>query len=232
MNRRLGLLWLVTCGYASLAHAGGAEPMTFFVTSVGNGAAAGNYGGLTGADARCQNLADLAGAGDRTWSAYLSTSVHVGMPGSVQVDARDRIGEGPWHNFAGTLIATDVASLHATMIPTASMLDETGNTVPNQGMANEHDILTGTNPDGSAKLDFPFNPKAPPPNCFNWTSNSNSAFTWVGHTDGADAFQPWNSAHETNCDEFGLRSTAGTGRLYCFASLPDFGIFEDGFEGP
>lgn len=211
------------------AHAG--EPMTFFVTSVGTGPAGGNYGGLIGADARCQSLAQTVGAGDRIWRAYLSTSVHVGLPGSVQVDARDRIGSGPWHNFFGTEVAASNAALHANGIPVALMRDEYGNAVPDQGMASEHDIFTGSLADGTAKLDFPGNPTAPPPNCFNWTSNATDAYGWVGHTNASDIFgQSWSSQHEAFCDEIGLRSSAGSGRLYCFGSLDVGLIFADGYE--
>lgn len=214
-------------GLAAVAgHAWAGEPMSFFVTSQGNGVNGGNYGGLSGADARCQALAELAGAGDRRWVAYLSTAPIEGVPGEL-VHARDRIGPGPWHNFAGLPIAVDLDSLHAEGILEAHMLTELGDQAP----ANDHDILTGTLADGTAMTEFPFNPDAPPPNCLNWTSNSADAYARVGHTDASSVpGQSWNSQHETLCDEAGLAATLGSGRLYCFAVASDDRIFIDGFE--
>lgn len=201
------------------AAAQGAGAMTFFVTSVGNGAAAGDYGGLAGADARCQSLAAAAGAGARTWRAYLSTAPN--FAGGALVHARDRIGAGPWRNFDGEEVASDLADLHANGVAPALMLTELGTTVP----LDEHDILTGTDADGTAIEEFPGNPDAPPPNCFNWTSNAADAYGWVGHEDWV-AGQSWIDQHEVLCDQAGLASTAGSGRLYCFA----LSIFGDGFE--
>lgn len=185
--------------------------MSFFVTSVGNGSSGGNYAGLAGANDRCQALAEEAGAGDRTWHAYLSTAPIEGFGGAL-VHARDNIGNGPWYNFDGDLVAADVTSLHAQGIAPQLMLAETGESVP----TDEHDILTGSDLEGFAILEFPGNPSAPPPTCFNWTDGTANAWTWVGHADaqGPDA---WNDAHATSCDEAGLQSTAGSGRLYCFA---------------
>lgn len=214
------------------AAAQSSPPMTFFVTSTGNGSNGGNYGGLDGADARCQALATIAGADDRSWAAYLSTAPIDGVPGGL-VHARDRIGSGPWHNFAGQLVAADLSSLHANGIAAELMLTETGNTVPASGPENEHDILTGSFADGSAMTAFPGNPTAPPPNCLNWTSASANDFSFVGHTDASLFDQSWNSQHESGCDEAGLRATAGTGRLYCFALAGNAQqVFRDGFEGP
>jgi hypothetical protein len=201
------------------ASAQGAGSMTFFVTSVGNGAAAGDYGGLVGADARCQALAAAAGAGARTWRAYLSTAPN--FQGGALVHARDRIGGGPWRNFDGDEVASDLADLHANGVAPALMLTELGGAVP----LAEHDILTGTDADGTAIEEFPGNPAAPPPNCLNWTSNAPDAYGWVGHEDWI-AGQSWIDQHEVLCDEAGLASTAGSGRLYCFA----LSIFGDGFE--
>ena len=192
---------------------GGNPAMSFFVTSTGNGASGGDYGGLEGADARCQSLAATAGAGNGTWQAYLSTAPIQGFGGAL-VDARDRIGTGPWRNFDGDVIASDVDALHTDGLDPARALDEYGDPVP----SIEHDILTGSFADGTARDSFPGNPSAPPPNCFNWTTNDPNAFTWVGHSDDVNA---WSSAHETTCDEAGLNLTAGTGRLYCFQTVPE-----------
>lgn len=190
--------------------------LSFFVTSAGNGTAGGSYGGLAGADERCQSLASAAGEGTGTWRAYLSTAPIEGFGGDL-VDARDRIGVGPWFNADGEMVAADVANLHEFGPDEALVLDEVGNPVP----TSEHDILTGSLPDGSARTEFPDNPAAPPPNCFNWTSNSADAYTWVGHSDARFA---WSSSHETTCDAAGLASTAGSGRLYCFrADAPEPG---------
>lgn len=203
--------------------------MSFFVTSVGNGNAGGNYGGLTGADARCQALAVIAGAGDRSWVAYLSTAPIIGGGGGVLVNARDRIGAGPWYNFAGVEVAASLTALHSNGIPSSSMSTELGTTVP----TSEHDILTGTLPSGMAMTSFPFNPDAPAPNCFNWTSSAPDAFSFVGHTDASIVpGQSWNSQHESGCDRAGLQATAGSGRLYCFALTTTSRIFADGFEDP
>ena len=214
------LVLLSTAGVRAPAGARGPSPsMSFFVTSVGNGAAAGDYGGLAGADARCQALAAAAGAGGRSWRAYLSTAPN--FAGGELVHARDRIGSGPWRNFAGEPVAADLAELHAQGIDPARMLTELGTPVP----SDEHDILTGTEADGTAIEEFPGNPAAPPPNCLNWTSNAADAYGWVGHADWVSG-QSWVDQHEVLCDEAGLASTLGSGRLYCFSP----GLFADGFE--
>lgn len=217
-------------GVASLVAADrlAAQPsptMSFFATSAGNGAQGADYDGLDGADARCQSLATLAGAGDRTWRAYLSTAPIVGF-GGVLVNARDRIGSGPWFNFNGVQVAADVATLHADGIAPNLVRTELGASVP----ASEHDILTGTRPDGTALDQFPGNPNAPAPTCFNWTSNAADAYGFVGHSDWIEG-QSWNSQHEVLCDPAGLASTAGSGRLYCFALGVAAPLFADGFEG-
>lgn len=203
------------------------SPLTsFFVTSVGNGLAGGNFGGLAGADAYCQSLANIANVGaGRTWSAYLSTVQVEGVSGTT-VHARDRIGAGPWFNYAGEQVAASVAGLHASGIPPSQMMDELGSSIP----SNEHDILTGSNPDGTAKTDFPDNPTAPPPNCRNWTTSSSDAYGWVGHEDQI-AEQSWSSVHPSPCDQTGLNSNGGNGRLYCFATFTSMNaIFGNGFE--
>lgn len=180
------------------------DPMglSFFVTSVGSGDAGGDLGGLEGADATCQALAEAVGEGARTWHAYLSTSA---------VDARDRIGDGPWYNAAGEMIAVDVAALHTDGLSNGDpqhALDEHGDTVP----GNEHDILTGSQEDGTL---------LPDATCDDWTSGSGGDQARVGHSDIPmnPMFSPsWNSAHTTpGCGPGQLEQVGGAGRLYCFA---------------
>lgn len=187
------------------------HPMTFFVTSVGLGDGA-NLGGLEGADAHCQALAEEAGAGDRTWRAYLSTEA----PDARGVSARDRIGIGPWHNALGELVATDLDQLHISPnILKRTALDENGNLVKGRGdTPNEHDILTGTQADGTAYF-----PDDDDHTCNNWTSNDEGS-AQVGHHDRhGGGNTSWNSAHGTNgCSQEGLISTGGAGLLYCFAA--------------
>ncbi len=181
--------------------------MSFFVTSVGNGAAAGNYGGLAGADARCQSLAEAAGAGQRTWRAYLSTD-DIGI-GEV-VDARERIGAGPWFNALGDFVALDVDALHSSGIAEALMRDEYGNEIPR----TEHDLLTGSGPDGRVTR-WNNNGNEIVATCRNWTSNDRNDWAWVGHTNSGP--EAWNDAHESRCNEDGMIGVNGTGRLMCFA---------------
>jgi hypothetical protein len=178
------------------------EGMSFFATSVGSGKMGGNLGGLSGADAICQGLADAVGQGDCTWHAYLSDSTE---------DARDRIGTGPWFNFAMDMIAADVDALHTDGLSNGDpqhVLDENGEEVPGQ----EHDILTGSQEDGTLLADT---------TCDDWTSNTDEFVAQVGHSDIPDnpMFSPsWNSAHATpGCSAGDLESTGGAGRLYCFA---------------
>lgn len=177
--------------------------MSFFVTSTGSGASGGNLGGLSGADAKCQNLATNGGAGARTWRAYLSTG-NVG-PGPI-VDARDRIGSGPWFNQKGEMVAVNVTALHANGILGNLMYDELGQVVP----GNEHDALTGTAPDGTLNSDSE--------TCDNWTNGTLDSQGQVGHTDTeVDDGESWNSQHSGSCDEASLNGNAGSGRIYCFA---------------
>src|SRR5688572_30098287 len=185
-------------GATSSSGSGGAPDgsMSFFVTSVGNGTSGGNYGGLTGADGRCQDLADAAGS-EKTWRAYLSTHPDSG-PGTL-IHARGRIGRGPWFNFRGAIVARDLAALHADGVDPALIVDEQGNAVPSE----EHDILTGSQADGTSFTEFPDNPSAPPPTCANWTSLAGDAYTWVGHSDPTRE-QSWNSQHPTTCSPRGL----------------------------
>jgi hypothetical protein len=192
---------------------------SFFVTSngIGNG---GNLGGLAGADNHCQTLAQAAGAGARTWRAYLSTQAADGAPA---VNARDRIGKGPWKNSKGAVIAKDVAELHgANNINKETALTEKGGTVNGYGDSpNRHDILTGSQPDGTAF--------AGPDDrtCKNWTSSTQGA-AMVGHSDlngpaTNPAVKSWNAAHPSRgpdggCSQKDLISTGGDGLLYCFAA--------------
>lgn len=193
-----------------------AEPadMTFFVTSQGSGQGA-NFGGLAGADAHCQKLAGAAGAGQRTWRAYLSTSA---SDGTAAVNARDRIGSGPWQNAKGVIIATDVAQLHGdNQLAKDTALDEHGAPIKGRGdTPNMHDILTGSQADGSAFA------AGEDRTCGNWTSGGEGA-AQVGHHDrmGLRDDEPsrsWNSSHPSRgCSDEALRSTGGAGLLYCFA---------------
>lgn len=181
-----------------------AQPMSFFLTSAGSGDGA-NLGGLKGADAICQNLAESVGAGDHTWRAYLSTQ------GKNAVNARDRIGSGPWFNARGNRIATDVDQLHSVLnrISAYTAIDERGRNIPGSGNApNRHDILTGSQTDGTAY------PGDDDMSCKNWTSNSDSDKARVGHHD----YAAWNSAHDSRgCSQAALISSGGDGLFYCFA---------------
>ena len=192
-------------------------PMTFFVTSTGAGNGA-NLGGLAGADAHCQKLAAAAGAGDRTWHAYLSTAASEGKPA---VNARDRIGKGPWHNAKGTMIARDLEHLHGDTLDLArtgnlitknNAISEKGELVNGVGdKPNMHDILTGTQPDGRAYTD------AADHTCKNWTS-SGEGIAQVGHHDRNGGGISWNSTHASRgCSQENLVGTGGAGLFYCFA---------------
>ncbi len=200
----------------------GAEGMSFFVTSAGPGNGA-NLGGLAGADAHCQKLAEAAGAGGKTWRAYLSTqAAGLGEPGAVH--ARDRIGAGPWHNAKGVMIARDVDDLHSgsAQLTKEALLDETGAVVNGRTeKPNRHDILTGSRPDGTA---FPPSPPFGDMTCGNWTKGGEEGVAMVGHHDragptGDNWATSWNSAHPSRggCSQAALRSTGGDGLFYCFA---------------
>ena len=190
--------------------------MSFFVTSAGPGKGA-DLGGLAGADRHCQALAQAAGAGNKTWRAYLSTQ----GPGAV--NARDRIGRGPWQNAKGAVIAKDVAELHGTNnITKQTALTEKGTVVNGRGDSpNMHDVLTGSQPDGTAFSG------ADDRTCGNWTK-SGQGVAIVGHSDrtGLDESAPmksWNSSHPSRgpgggCAQDDLKSTGGAGLLYCFAA--------------
>jgi hypothetical protein len=192
-----------------------APQMTFFVTSIGLGKG-GDLGGLAGADAHCQKLASGAGAGHRSWRAYLSTQP---VDSATPINARERIGTGPWHNFHGTLIAANLEQLHSdgNALGDLNTLSERGTRIPTHGFSpNYHDILTGSQHDGLA-----FTGEADR-TCRNWTS-SGSGQAMVGHLnkrglhDNA-ASRSWNSAHPTRgCSVQDLHVTAGNGLFYCFA---------------
>lgn len=199
---------LSACALLGMAGISAAQDnsMSFFVTSQGPGKGA-NLGGLEGADAHCQSLAEAAGLSGKTWRAYLSTD---------NTSARDRIGSGPWHNAKGEKIADDVASLHSDQngITKQTALDEKGNVVQGRGdQPNRHDILTGSLPDGTAA----------PQTCDNWTSDGEGA-AMVGHHDrvglnDSAAAKSWNSSHPSRgCGQEALRGTGGDGLLYCFAA--------------
>jgi hypothetical protein len=201
-----------------------AQEMSFFVTSAGSGDGA-NLGGLAGADAHCQALAEAAGAGDRTWAAYLSTQ------GPNAVNARDRIGSGPWYNAKGVMIAANVDDLHkeSVNINHETALDENGemtayvhlqddgNAIPpaEQPEPVQHDMLTGTQADGMAYA------AGDDMTCSNWTSSGEGS-AMLGHHDRRSlqpGLSPWSAAHPSRgCSQENLVSTGGAGKFYCFAT--------------
>lgn len=188
--------------------------MTFFITSAGPGNGA-DLGGLEGADQHCQDLAYAVGFGDLTWRAYLST---ITMGGDAAVNARDRIGDGPWHNHQGVLIAENVDQLHsdAANLTKETILTETGDMVNGRGDSpNEHDILTGSTLEGRAFIGEGHDA------CDNWTSTSGEGSARVGHHDrqgGGQNPTSWNSAHNSRgCSQANLQATGGNGYFYCFA---------------
>jgi hypothetical protein len=188
------------------------NPLGFFITSVGSGDGA-NLGGIAGADAHCQKLAAAAGAGNRTWRAYLS-----GTENGKPVSARDRIGPGPWYNAKGVLIASNLDELHSEAAKTGkeNSLNEKGGVVNGRGdTPNTHDILTGAQLDGSRFTD------AEDHTCNNWTSNGTGS-AQLGHHDrqgGGTNPTSWNSAHASKgCSQANLVGTGGAGLFYCFAA--------------
>jgi len=192
-----------------------ANPMTFFLTSAGSGNGA-DLGGLAGADRRCQDLAQAAGAGAHTWHAYLSASA---AGGAAAVNARDRIGNGPWQNARGVIVAQSIADLHSAnnKLNKENSISEKGEIIPGRGdSVNKHDILTGSSPDGRAIQ------AATDMTCGNWTSSSTGA-AMVGHHDRIgirddEAMRSWNSSHPSRgCSQENLRSSGGAGLFYCFA---------------
>ena len=193
---------------------------TFFVTSAGPGKGA-DLGGIDGADKHCATLATAAGATAKTWHAYLSTQAADGKPA---VNARDRIGKGPWQNSKGVVIAKDVADLHSASnnLTKQTALSEKGEVINGRGdTPNRHDALTGSQPDGTAFA------AGEDRTCKNWTSSTQGA-AMVGHIDRIglrddDASKSWNSSHPSRgpdggCSQADLKSTGGDGLLYCFAA--------------
>lgn len=207
---------VLALGLGACATATPKNEMTFFVTSVGSGKGA-DFGGLAGADAHCQKLAESVGAGHRTWRAYLSATP---TPASGAVNARDRIGAGPWQNAKGVVVATSVANLHSGQnnLTKQTALTERGDIVKGRGdTPNQHDILTGSTPEGTAST------AAQDTTCGNWTKSGEGSAI-VGHSDrtGLDesaAAKSWNSSHGSRgCSDQSLIATGGAGYLYCFAA--------------
>jgi len=191
------------------------SPMTFFVTSTGSGKGA-DLGGLAGADSHCQALAKAAGAGSHTWHAYLSTTGTDGKPG---VNARDRIGKGPWQNAKGVVVAKDLNELHGkNFFINDTAPTEKGEMVNGRtDSPNMHDMLTGSTPEGRAL------PPGKDSTCGNWTSSGDGS-AMLGHHDRMglrddDASKSWNSSHPSKaCSQEALRGTGGAGLYYCFAA--------------
>jgi hypothetical protein len=201
-------------GVVRHAAAQGAPKMSFFITSAGPGNGA-NLGGLAGADKHCQTLAAAVGAGDRTWRAYLSATADGKQ---AAVNARDRIGKGPWYNAKGMLAAQTVADLHSdkNKLSKEVSLSEKGEMINGRGdNPNRHDVLTGSQADGSALTGT-----AATTTCGNWTSSSDGS-AQVGHHDrqgGGASPTSWNAAHMSKgCSQANLQATGGDGLFYCFA---------------
>src|SRR3982075_1257611 len=227
MNTTMRLSLLVSAALMALGstvHAQPAPPqapnMTFFVVSAGPGKGA-DLGGLEGADRQCQTLAQAAGAGRKTWRAYLSPQA---AGGAQAVNARDRIGKGPWQNFKGEAVAQNVDDLHSAnnKLGMQGSLTERGTVVAGVGYTpNYHDVLTGSQPDGRAFA------AGEDRTCGNWTKSTQGA-AMLGHIDRKglrddDAAKSWNSSHpsrgaEGGCSQADLRSTGGAGLIYCFAA--------------
>jgi hypothetical protein len=225
MKRALGILFgSIAASFAAfptLAQRPEKPPMTFFVTSTGLGKGA-NLGGVKGADAHCQALANAAGGGaeTKTWRAYLSVT---DLNGKGAINARDRIGRGPWHNARGVRIAVDVEDLHSdsSNINQATALTEKGQPLPSD--PNVHDVLTGSTREGRAwsyNLLDDLNLEKGAMTCDNYTSDAEDGAVMVGHADraGTAPISPWNAAHPSvGCSQAKLVSTGGAGLLYCFA---------------
>src|SRR5262245_30737669 len=209
----------VVAAIASFGVSAQQNQMSFFVTSVGSGMGA-NLGGLAGADKHCQTLAAAVGAGNRMWRAYLSAAPAAGQPA---VNAKDRIGKGPWMNVKGVVIAKDVADLHSdnNNIKKDTALNEKGGVISGVGdTPNQHDMLTGSQADGTLQPPTAPNTDA---TCSNWTSSTDGAgAAQLGHVDrmgrGAAAAS-WNSSHPSRgCSQANLVATGGNGYFYCFAA--------------
>ena len=218
MNRRVWIVAsvaLLSMAAGGAVHAQQAET-TFFITSAGSGKG-GDLGGIAGADQHCQHLAQAAGISGKTWRAYLSTQ------GAGAVNARDRIGQGPWQNAKGVVVAKSVAELHGQNdITKQTALTEKGDVVNGRGdTPNMHDILTGSQPDGTAFA------AGEDRTCGNWTKSGQGA-AMVGHSDRQglrddDASKSWNSSHPSRgpdggCSQNDLKSTGGAGLYFCFAA--------------
>ncbi len=221
LNRKIKFSLAASVVLATLGVGGCADPqqnrMTFFVTSAGSGKGA-DLGGLAGADRHCQNLAQAAGAGNRTWRAYLSTAATVDTPG---VNAIDRIGRGPWQNAKGVVIATDIENLHGrNNVTKETNLTEKGAVVNGRGdTPNTHDVLTGSQRNGLA---FPAGADL---TCGNWTKSGADGAAQLGHSDRQgltddDVARSWNSSHASRggCSQDALKGTGGAGLYYCFAA--------------
>ena len=212
MRKLLPILVTALALSAQAVHAQSAQ-MNFFLTSAGSGDGA-NLGGLDGADQICQDRAYEVGAGDLLWRAYLSAAASDGQPA---VNARDRIGDGPWYNYAGTMVARDVDDLHSenNLLGKENSLTEQGNPVNGRGDSpNMHDIITGSTMDGMAS------DADGDTTCESWTSNSSDGSAMVGHHDrqgGGENPTSWNFAHASRgCGQEDLQGTGGNGFFYCF----------------
>jgi len=206
-NRRVVITGLAFCGLVVAGLAIAQQPggqLSFFLTSDGSGNGA-DLGGLEGADAICQNLGESVAKGELTWRAYLSTQ------GADAINARDRIGTGPWFNANGNRIAANVDELHSALnrVSAFTAVDQRGRKIPGSGFTpNRHDILTGSQADGTAY------PDGEDMTCKNWTSSSDDDKARVGHHD----YAAWNSAHNSRgCSQTALNSSGGDGLFYCFA---------------
>jgi hypothetical protein len=206
----------LSIGLSAGAQAQQGSEMTFFLTSVGPGNGA-DLGGLAGADGHCQQLAQAVGADERTWRAYLSTQTSGSEPA---VNARDRIGQGPWQNAKGAVIAQDLDGLHGdNNLSKDTALTEQGDVVNGRGdTPNRHDILTGSQPDGTAFA------AGEDRTCGNWTMGGAEGAAMLGHHDRQGlrddaASKSWNSSHPSRggCSQEALRGTGGDGLFYCFA---------------
>lgn len=224
MQGRTRMTWLAAVSVIGVAGCASIQPgpqdMTFFVTSAGPGKG-GDLGGIEGADGHCQSLAQAVGAGGRTWRAYLSTQAPK-LADPNFVNARDRIGTGPWQNAKGEVVAYNVNELHSASsnLNKQTALTEKGQIVNGRTeKPNTHDILTGSRPDGTAFPGAPF----PDMTCGNWTKSGVDGAAMTGHHDRAGPLDAswavsWNSAHPTlGCSQEKVRPTGGDGLFYCFA---------------
>lgn len=224
MKNLARMKWLAAAGLIGVVGCASLQPgpqnMTFFVTSVGPGKG-GDLGGLEGADQHCQSLAQAVGGGNHTWRAYLSTQApKLNDPNFV--NARDRIGTGPWKNVKGEVVAVSVEDLHSASsnLTALTALDEKGQPVNGSGQSpNKHDMLTGSRPDGTAFPGAPFADMT----CSNWTNGGADGSAMTGHHDRKGPRDTpwatsWNSSHPTlGCSQEKVRPTGGDGLFYCFA---------------